>query len=43
LKDIGEPRRQEERAKRMPAIEAAQTDVYKLAQPVAHKFEVVKK
>jgi len=43
LKDVGEPRKQEERAKRLAVIENAQADVYKLAQPVAHKFEVVKK
>ena len=43
LKDIGEPRRQEERARRMSAIEKAQADVYTAAQPVPHKFEVVKK
>ena len=43
LKDIGEPRRQQERAKRMAAIEKVQADVYQFAQPVAHKFEIVKK
>ncbi len=43
LRDVGEPRKQEERAKRLAQIETAQADVYKLAQPTAHKFEIVKK
>ncbi len=43
LQAAGEPLRQPERAKRLAAIEKAQADVYKLAQPVAHKFEIVKK
>ena len=43
LRAAGEPLKQEERAKRLALIEKAQADVYKLAQPTAHKFEVVKK
>ncbi len=43
LQTAGEPLKQEERAKRLALIEKAQADVYKLAQPTAHKFEVVKK
>ena len=43
LRATGEPLKQEERAKQLALIEKAQADVYKLAQPTAHKFEVVKK
>ncbi len=43
LQAAGEPLKQEERAKRLALIEKAQADVYKLAQPTAHKFEIVKK
>ena len=43
LRVAGEPLKQEERAKRLAQIETAQADVYKLAQPTAHKFEIVKK
>jgi lysophospholipase L1-like esterase len=39
----GEQLKEAERAKRMTAIEAAQTAVYDLAQPKPRKFEVVKK
>jgi lysophospholipase L1-like esterase len=43
LKDIAETvaeRRTAELKKRIEKIDAAQTDIYKLAKPVAHKFEI---
>jgi lysophospholipase L1-like esterase len=39
----GQERKQAERAKRLAKIESLQAEVYKLAQPVPHKFEVTKK
>ena len=43
LKDLAETateRRTAELKKRMEKIDAAQADIYKLAKPVAHKFEI---
>ncbi|MGL6075017.1 MAG: SGNH/GDSL hydrolase family protein [Fimbriiglobus sp.] len=39
----GAARKEAERAKRLQQIETLQAEVYKLAQPVARKFEIVKK
>ncbi|MBA4188303.1 MAG: hypothetical protein C0467_09885 [Planctomycetaceae bacterium] len=41
LKDVADERKPAELKKRMEKIEAAQAEVYRLAKPVAHKFEVV--
>lgn len=43
LADVGESRKEAERAKRLAAIEKAQAAVYVAAKPKARKFEVVKK
>lgn len=40
LADVAAERKPAELKKRMDKIDAAQADVYKLAKPVAHKFEV---
>ncbi len=40
LKDVADERKPAELRKRMEKIDAAQVEVYKLAKPVAHKFEV---
>jgi lysophospholipase L1-like esterase len=40
LADVGHERKASELKKRMEKIEAMQADVYKLAQPMAHRFEL---
>ncbi len=40
LADVAAERKAAELKKRMDKIDAAQADIYKLAKPVAHKFEV---
>jgi lysophospholipase L1-like esterase len=40
LADVAAERRPAELKKRMEKIDAAQADIYKLAKPVAHKFEI---
>lgn len=40
LKDVADERKPAELKKRMEKIEAAQAEVYKLAKPVPHKFEI---
>lgn len=43
LADVGIPRKNQELAKRMEKIDAAQAEVYKLAAPKPHEFAVVPK
>jgi len=43
LKDVGEPLRVAERAKRLEVIEKLQKDVYTLAKPVAVEVKIVEK
>ena len=40
LADVAAERKPQELAKRMAAIDAAQAEVYELAKPVPHKWEV---
>jgi lysophospholipase L1-like esterase len=40
LKDVGTERKKQELAKRMEKIDTAQAEIYQMAKPKAHKFEI---